>query len=653
MNQIEHLKKLLHLDFPLIQGGMIWTSGASLAIACAKEGILGTIGAGSMPPEVLKIHLEKVARELPHAEIRNRVAVNLPLLYHGVAAQIQVALDFGVQIFITTAGNPKTYTPQLKALGKTVLHAVSNAEMAKKCEDAGVDAVIAEGFEAGGHNGRDELTTMVLIPQVVDAVKIPVIAAGGIYDARTLVASLCLGASGVQMGTRFLMSEESSTHIEMKKFCIQAQSRDTTIILKKQIPVRLLRNKFCREIEQMEEAGVSVEQQVHHLGKGRAKLGLFLGDLAEGELEIGQNIGSIKEIEPVAHIVATIKKETQLMMQNFASFTLSVIFAILLFSATGFADSYHLTQQACSPLNLTHELGPNRNQGKIYWCYAHATADLLAYHFKTPKLSAVDIALQYNNSLLGRLIAFFSFNNRIELQNGLASISLKNALKQGVCSWENMPDESILRRQVLTQEDGMMIKDSSWEKIDFLDGMEQILLQLRPTLKNQKNYHYEYSFPNFTFNDLKNLLRSDLANKNIFDIIVEQSCRDQRITFNSESTIHQSFRKRSFLQQIHQQLFLKNPVIIDYFEDVLFSWPKFKRRLADLHTSLIVGRRWNETTQSCELLVRESYGAQCDGYCIDGSCEPYAPHFQCEQGNLWIKDTELLKAIVHLTYFEI
>ncbi len=304
------LMNLLHIDFPIIQAGMVWVSGGKLAAACAREKIMGTIGAGSMSPKLLREHIRK-AYSLCNVEDRQRIAVNFPLLYSGIKEQIAVAIDENIQVFITSAGSPKIFTQQLKDNNKTVIHVTSSIELALKCEAAGVDAVIVEGFEAGGHNGREEITSFVLIPQVVDALKIPVIAAGGIADGRGILAAQVLGASAVQMGTRFMMTKESSAHENYKNLLLQSKSADTFLRLKKHVPVRLLNNQFAQEISQLENQGASSEQLMKHLGQGRARLGMLEGDIINGELEVGQIVGSIHNITSCQELVIQLKKEYQ------------------------------------------------------------------------------------------------------------------------------------------------------------------------------------------------------------------------------------------------------------------------------------------------------------------------------------------------------
>ncbi|MCT4641615.1 MAG: nitronate monooxygenase [Bacteriovoracaceae bacterium] len=289
--------QILGIKYPIIQGGMVWVSGAKLAAAVSKAGGLGVIGAGSMAPDLLDQQIKK-AKELTS----NPIAVNLPLLYSKIEEQIKICLKNDIKILITSAGSPKKFTSYLKEQGVIVIHVTSSPLLAKKCEDAGIDIVIAEGFEAGGHNGRDEITTMCLIPQTVDAINIPVIAAGGIYDARGIKAAFALGASAVQMGTRFVMSKESSAHDNYKNLLLNANSSSTKLVMKKHVPVRLFKNRFFEEIENMETRGAQAQELIEHLGKGRAKKGMLLGDIEDGELEIGQVCSSIKKVESVEDI---------------------------------------------------------------------------------------------------------------------------------------------------------------------------------------------------------------------------------------------------------------------------------------------------------------------------------------------------------------
>jgi enoyl-[acyl-carrier protein] reductase II len=301
MNQITNLFKK---RYPVIQGGMIWCSGWELASAVSNAGGLGLIGSGSMYPDVLREHIKKCK-----AATDKPFGVNIPLLYPHTGDHIQVIIDEGVKIVFTSAGNPKKYTAFLKEKGITVVHVVANVKFAKKCEEAGVDAIVAEGFEAGGHNGFEETTTMTLIPQVVKAVSVPVIAAGGIGTGRTMLAAMALGADGVQIGSRFVASVESSAHPDFKIAVLNAKDGDTGLTLKKIVPVRLIKNEFYNRITDAESKGASREELSEMLGKGRAKLGMFEGDLKEGELEIGQISGLIDEIKPAGQIIEEIMKE--------------------------------------------------------------------------------------------------------------------------------------------------------------------------------------------------------------------------------------------------------------------------------------------------------------------------------------------------------
>lgn len=295
------LTKILGIDYPIIQAGMVWVSGGKLAGAASKAGCLGVIGAGSMKPDLLRHHIQKAKSISDKA-----LAVNLPIMYPGCPEQIEVALEEGIRIFITSAGSPKKYTQFLKDKGCVVIHVTSTPELAKKCEAAGVDAIIAEGFEAGGHNGRDEITTMTLIPQVVDAVKIPVIAAGGIGDGRAIVAALALGAQGVQMGTRFLMTQESSAHENFKNLLLNSTPGSTKLSMKELVPVRLFKNRFFEQVQELELKGASKEELQKLLGKGRAKAGMLDGDLDEGELEVGQICSLTKDIPTVGELVTNL-----------------------------------------------------------------------------------------------------------------------------------------------------------------------------------------------------------------------------------------------------------------------------------------------------------------------------------------------------------
>jgi enoyl-[acyl-carrier protein] reductase II len=297
-------QRLFGTALPIVQAGMIWVSGSKLAVAAAEAGALGLIGAGSMPPEVLAEHVRK-ARALT----RKPLGVNVPLLYPRAKEQIDAALAGGIRIFFTSAGSPKTWTPYLKERGAVVVHVTSSPELARKCEAAGVDAVVAEGFEAGGHNGRDELTTLVLVPQVVDAVRIPVIGAGGVADGRQIAAVLALGAAGVQIGSRYAATQESSAHANFKRAIVEAPPSGTMLALKKLVPVRLLKNRFFTAVAAAEERGAPKEELEALLGRGRSKRGMFEGDLDEGELEIGQVAGMIRDVPTVAELTARLAEE--------------------------------------------------------------------------------------------------------------------------------------------------------------------------------------------------------------------------------------------------------------------------------------------------------------------------------------------------------
>ena len=298
------ITKLFNIDYPIIQAGMIWASGWRLASAVSNAGGLGLIGSGSMYPDVLSEHI----RKCKSATIRP-FGVNVPLLYPDIDKHIQIVIDEGVKIVFTSAGNPKTWTNVLKEKGITVVHVVSSSKFARKAEEAGCDAVVAEGFEAGGHNGREETTTMVLTPAVVNAVKIPVIAAGGIATGRQMLAAMVMGAEGVQSGSRFVASEEASSHPEFKKKVIDSQEGDTVLTMKQLTPVRLMKNKFYAEIQEAEWKGATPEQLKTLLGRARAKKGMFEGNLAEGELEIGQVSSLLDDILPAGVIVKNMWSE--------------------------------------------------------------------------------------------------------------------------------------------------------------------------------------------------------------------------------------------------------------------------------------------------------------------------------------------------------
>lgn len=296
--------QLFNIKYPIVQAGMIWCSGWELASAVSNAGGLGLIGSGSMYPEVLREHIQKCKKATDKP-----FGVNVPLLYPDIEKHIQIIIEEGVKIVFTSAGNPRTWTAHLKQHGITVVHVVSNVKFALKCQEACVDAIVAEGFEAGGHNGREETTTMVLIPQVRQAVKIPLIAAGGIGSGQAMAAAFALGADAVQIGSRFVTTPESSGHINFKNAIINTQEGDTILTLKQLTPVRLIKNKFYSEVEAAEKRGASKEEIAQILGRARAKKGMFEGDLDEGELEIGQVSGAIRDIKPAGEIVEEIMND--------------------------------------------------------------------------------------------------------------------------------------------------------------------------------------------------------------------------------------------------------------------------------------------------------------------------------------------------------
>lgn len=298
------ITRLFNIEYPIIQAGMVWASGWKLASAVSNAGGLGIIGAGSMNPALLKEHIQKckAATNLPFA-------VNLPLLYHDIDQQVQTIIDEKVPVVFTSAGNPKIWTPVFRQAGITVVHVVSSSQFALKAQQAGCDAVVAEGFEAGGHNGREETTTMVLIPLVTAAVDIPVIAAGGIATGQQMLAAFALGADAVQMGSRFVACIEASSHLNFKNKVINAGEGETLMSMKKLTPVRLLKNDFSDRIEAAENRCVSREELTVLLGKGRAKQGMFEGDLEEGELEIGQVSALLNDMPSAATIISTVWNE--------------------------------------------------------------------------------------------------------------------------------------------------------------------------------------------------------------------------------------------------------------------------------------------------------------------------------------------------------
>jgi enoyl-[acyl-carrier protein] reductase II len=295
---------LFNIDYPIVQAGMIWASGWRLASAVSNSGGLGVIGSGSMYPDVLKEHIRKCK-----AATGKPFGVNVPLLYPDIDKHIRVIIEEKVPIIFTSAGNPKAWTSVLKQEGCKVVHVVSSSKFAKKAEEAGCDAVVAEGFEAGGHNGREETTTMILVPAVCEAVKIPVISAGGIATGRQMLAAMVMGAEGVQIGSRFVASEEASSHLSFKQAVISAQEGDTVLTLKQLTPVRLIRNKFYEAVQEAELRGATSEELRTLLGRARAKKGMFEGELDEGELEIGQVSALIKDILPASVIVENIWRE--------------------------------------------------------------------------------------------------------------------------------------------------------------------------------------------------------------------------------------------------------------------------------------------------------------------------------------------------------
>ncbi|MFI5218357.1 MAG: NAD(P)H-dependent flavin oxidoreductase [Bacteroidia bacterium] len=295
---------LLNIDYPIIQAGMVWTSGWKLASAVANAGALGLIGSASMYPDVLREHIQKCKKAT-----QKSFGVNVALLYPDMEKIMNIIVEEGVKIVFTSAGNPTLWTSFLKKNNITVVHVVSSSKFAKKAEDAGCDAVVAEGFEAGGHNGREETTTMCLIPIVTEAVTIPVIAAGGIASGKSMCAAFALGAEGVQVGTRFAMSSESSLHQNFKNKLLETEEGDTILTMKQLTPVRLIKNKFYEKVKAAEEHGASTEELKEILGRARAKKGMFEGDLDEGELEIGQIASAVKEIKPAADIVKEVWEE--------------------------------------------------------------------------------------------------------------------------------------------------------------------------------------------------------------------------------------------------------------------------------------------------------------------------------------------------------
>lgn len=308
---------LFQIEKPIIQAGMIWCSGWELAAAVSEAGGLGLIGAGSMYPEILREHIRKckLATSKPFG-------VNIPLLYPEIDKHMQIIMEEGVKIVFTSAGNPKTWTSLLKEKGITVVHVVSGLKFAVKCQDAGVDAIVAEGFEAGGHNGREETTTLVLIPAIRKAVTLPLIAAGGIGSGEQMAAAFALGAEAVQIGSRFVASIESSAHQNFKDAIVKAAEGDTSLRLKQLTPVRLLRNNFSDEVAEAEKRGAGTEELATILGRARAKKGMFEGDMEQGELEIGQVSANIHAIKPAAEIVEEIYHQFKTTLEDLKKLTL-------------------------------------------------------------------------------------------------------------------------------------------------------------------------------------------------------------------------------------------------------------------------------------------------------------------------------------------
>jgi enoyl-[acyl-carrier protein] reductase II len=304
MNKIT---ELFNIQYPIIQGGMIWNSGYKLASAVSNAGGLGLIGAGSMYPDVLREHIQKCKKATDKP-----FGVNVPMLYPNVEEIVQIIIEEGVKVVFTSAGNPKKWTSHLKANGITVVHVVSSSKFALKAQEAGVDAIVAEGFEAGGHNGREETTTLALVPMVREQITVPLIAAGGIATGRGMLAVMVLGADGVQMGSRFAASVESSAHDNFKRTILETKEGDTQLTLKELAPVRLIKNKFYHDLQDLYAKAPTVEELRELLGRARAKRGMFEGDLVEGELEIGQVAGLIHEILPVKNIVDEVITEFNL-----------------------------------------------------------------------------------------------------------------------------------------------------------------------------------------------------------------------------------------------------------------------------------------------------------------------------------------------------
>ncbi len=314
---IQKIQSLYDIAYPIIQGGMVWNSGWKLASAVSNAGGLGLIGAGSMHPDVLREHVQKCK-----AATRKPFGVNIPLLYPNVDEIIRIVKEEQIKIVFTSAGNPAKYTAMLKEEGITVTHVIANMKFALKSQEAGVDAIVAEGFEAGGHNGLEENTTLTLIPYLREKINIPLIAAGGIGSGQAMAAAIALGADGVQIGSRFAATQEASSHPNFKNKLVELKDGDTQLIMKRVVPVRMVKNKFFREIQEMEIRGASREELKNHLGKGRSKKGMFEGDLDEGELEIGQVSASISEILPAEEVMNQILNDYRQTIDSLSSNTL-------------------------------------------------------------------------------------------------------------------------------------------------------------------------------------------------------------------------------------------------------------------------------------------------------------------------------------------
>lgn len=306
--------ELFRIEVPIIQAGMVWSSGQKLAVAVSEAGALGLIGSGSMKPDLLREHIRKA-----HSGTKKPFGVNIPLIRSDASDLVRVTLEEGVKIVFTSSGHPGKFTEQMKKADCVVVHVIASVNHARKAFESGCDAVVAEGFEAGGHNGIDEITTLCLVPQVVDAVSIPVIAAGGIADGRQMCAALALGAEGVQIGTRFAASVESSSHERYKRAIVEAQDNSTLLTLKKVTPVRMIRNPFAQKAQEAESTGAAREELIALLGSKRERLGIFEGNWEEGEFEAGQGSGLVKDIAPAADIVGSIMRECEATMAKIQS----------------------------------------------------------------------------------------------------------------------------------------------------------------------------------------------------------------------------------------------------------------------------------------------------------------------------------------------